>query len=208
MNWDLYVVTDEGLSRGKTHAEIAEEAVRGGAGVIQLREKSKESRGIFEDACKMAEICKGKAVFIVNDRLDIALASGADGVHLGQSDIPLTEARRVVGNSFIIGISVGSLAEADEAVENGADYIAVSPVFDTGSKMDAGKGHGLALVREIRAKHPDIPLIGIGGLNKSNVADAVHAGLDGIAVISAVVSQEDIAASSSELLSLIKEAKK
>ncbi len=208
MNWDLYVVTDEGLSRGKTHAEIAEEAVRGGAGVIQLREKSKESREIFSAACKMAEICKGKAVFIVNDRLDIALASGADGVHLGQSDIPLTEARRVVGKSFIIGVSVGSLAEADEAVENGADYIAVSPVFDTGSKMDAGKGHGLSLVREIRAKHPTIPLIGIGGLNKTNVADAVHAGLDGIAVISAVVSQRDIAESASELLSLIKEAKK
>ena len=208
MNWDLYVVTDEGLSRGKTHAEIAEEAVRGGAGVIQLREKSKESREIFEDACKIADICRDKAVFIVNDRLDIALAAGADGVHLGQSDIPLTEARKIAPKPFIIGISVGSVEDADEAVENGADYIAVSPVFDTGSKKDAGKGHGLALVQEIRAKYPDIPLIGIGGLNKTNVSDAVRAGLDGIAVISAVVSQENIAESAKELLTVIKEAKK
>ena len=208
MNWDLYVVTDEGLSRGKTHAEIAEEAVRGGAGVIQLREKSKESREIFEEACKIADICRDKAVFIVNDRLDIALAAGADGVHLGQSDIPLTEARKIAPKPFIIGISVGSVEDADEAVENGADYIAVSPVFDTGSKKDAGKGHGLALVQEIRAKYPDIPLIGIGGLNKTNVADAVRAGLDGIAVISAVVSQENIAESAKELLTVIKEAKK
>jgi len=207
MEWSLYVVTDEGLSRGKTHCEIADEAVKGGANIIQLREKTKNTRQIYEDAVAIAKICKGKAVFIVNDRLDIALASGADGVHLGQDDLPLSEARKIAGNGFIIGISVGSLEEASCAVVNGADYLAVSPLFDTLSKSDAGHGHGLSLVKRIHERFPNVPLIGIGGLNESNAADAIHAGLSGIAVISAVVSQKNIAEAARKLLSVIREAK-
>jgi len=208
MEWSLYVVTDEELSKGKTHREIAAEAVNGGAGVIQLREKKKESREIYEDAVAIREICKGKALFIVNDRLDIALASGADGVHLGQDDLPLSVARKIAGTDFIIGISVGSLEEASQAVKDGADYIAVSPVYATTSKMNAGPGHGLSLIRIIRDKYPEIPIIGIGGLNASNAAEAINAGLSGIAVISAVVSQDDIAGAAKNLLSVIQEAKR
>lgn len=207
MNWDLYVVTDEELSHGRSHREIAIEAVKGGAGIIQLREKNKGARETYENAVAMREICKNKAIFIVNDRLDIALAAGADGVHLGQDDLPLSVARKIAGDDFIIGISVGSLEEASQAIKDGADYIAVSPVFATLSKADAGPEHGLSLVHEIHERYPDIPLIGIGGLNAENAEDAIHAGLTGIAVISAVVSQDNIAEAARNLLVVIQEAK-
>lgn len=200
-------MTDEGLSRGKSHAEIAAGAVLGGASIIQLRDKTASSLKLFSDAVKVAEICRGKALFIVNDRIDVALASGADGVHLGQDDIPAGIARKLCGNDFIVGVSVGSLAEAEKAVADGADYIAVSPVYATSSKADAGAGHGLSLVREIRQAFPALPLVGIGGLNKENAAEAVLAGLDSVAVISAVVGAEDIKSAAKELSYVISEAK-
>ena len=202
----LYVVTDETLSHGKSHAEIAKEAVAGGAKIIQLREKTASSAKFLQDAKEIAVICKNKALFIVNDRTDIALAAGADGVHLGQDDLPAADARRLCGDNFIIGVSVGSLPEAEKAVADGADYLAVSPVYATLSKKDAGEGHGLSLVREIRAAFPDIPLVGIGGLNTGNVKEAVSAGLDLIAVISAVVSAPDIQKAAKELSGIIREA--
>ena len=203
----LYVVTDEGLSHGKSHAEIASEAVAGGASIIQLRDKTASSLKLFSDAKKVAEICRGKAIFIVNDRIDIALASGADGVHLGQDDIPADAARKICGENFLIGVSVGSLAEAEKAAADGADYIAVSPVYSTASKADAGAGHGLSLVSEIRKAFPAMPLVGIGGLNRDNAAEAVAAGLDSVAVISAVVSAADIKSAAEELSKIISEAK-
>lgn len=203
----LYVVTDEMLSHGKSHAEIASEAVAGGASIIQLRDKTASSLKLFSDAKKVAEICRGKAIFIVNDRIDIALASGADGVHLGQDDIPADAARKICGENFLIGVSVGSLAEAEKAAADGADYVAVSPVYSTASKADAGAGHGLSLVSEIRKAFPAMPLVGIGGLNKDNAAEAVAAGLDSVAVISAVVSAADIKSAAEELSKIISEAK-
>lgn len=203
----LYVVTDEGLSHGKSHAEIASEAIAGSASIIQLRDKTASSLKLFSDAKKIAEICRGKAIFIVNDRIDIALASGADGVHLGQDDIPADAARKICGENFLIGVSVGSLAEAEKAAADGADYIAVSPVYSTASKADAGAGHGLSLVSEIRKAFPAMPLVGIGGLNRDNAAEAVAAGLDSVAVISAVVSAADIKSAAEELSKIISEAK-
>lgn len=202
----LYVVTDETISHGKNHAEIAKEAVAGGAKIIQLREKTASSAKFLQDAKEIAVICKNKALFIVNDRTDIALAAGADGVHLGQDDLPAADARRLSGDNFIIGVSVGSLPEAEKAVADGADYLAVSPVYTTLSKKDAGEGHGLSLVREIRAAFPDMPLVGIGGLNTGNVKEAVSAGLDSVAVISAVVSAPDIQKAAEELSGIIREA--
>ena len=203
----LYVVTDEVLSHGKTHAEIAEAAVAGGARIIQLRDKTASSAKLFADAVEIAGICKNKAVFIVNDRADVALAAGADGVHLGQSDLPAARVRGLCGDDFIIGVSVGSLAEAENAVSAGADYLAVSPVYATRSKKDAGDGHGLSLVREIKQAYPDVPLVGIGGLSAKNAAEAVAAGLDSVAVISAVVSAPDIKKAAEELSTVILEAK-
>jgi len=202
----LYVVTDSELSHGKTHVEIARAAVAGGARIVQLRDKKGSSSQLFEEACAIRDVCRNKALFIVNDRIDIALASGADGVHLGQSDLPVSVARNLCGPDFIIGISVGSVEEADTAIAGGASYVAVSPVFSTTSKMDAGVGHGLSLVRDIRAKYPKIALVGIGGLSLENSKEAIAAGLDSIAVISAVVSQPDIVAAAQSLSAVIEEA--
>ena len=207
MKYDLYVVTDEGLSRGKTHVEIAREAVAGGADVIQLRDKTADSASLYAAACEIAKICRGKALFFVNDRLDIALAAGADGVHVGQSDLPAAVVRSLVPMDFLVGVSVGSVAEALAAEADGADYVAVSPVFSTASKHDAGDGHGLDTARAI-CDAVSVPVVGIGGLNKENIPEVISAGIDGIAVISAVVSQEDISASAAELSAIIAEAKR
>ena len=207
MKYDLYVITDEAIAGGLTHAEIARRAIAGGADVIQLRDK----------ACGCRELCRiGRALrtitmktgtlFIVNDRLDVALACGADGVHLGQDDIRVDVARQIAQLGFIIGVSVGSVDEAVRAEEQGADYIALSPVFSTASKNDAGPGRGLAVVQEIRW-NVSVPIIAIGGINLDNVREVIAAGADGVAVISAVVGSRDLIAAARELRKRISESK-
>lgn len=208
MKLDLYVITDEGLAGGLTHSEIARRAVLGGADVIQFRDKTLPSREMVRVGREIREITRSAgALFIVNDRLDIALACHADGVHLGQDDMGCGTARQLSPTGFIIGVSVGSVDEALDAEEQGADYVAVSPVFSTGSKANAGPGHGLATVREIRAT-VSIPVIAIGGIGPANAADVIGAGADGIAVISAVVSQPDITAAARRLSAIIAMAKR
>lgn len=192
LDYSLYVVTDEILSFGRTHREIAEQATRGGASVIQLRDKTKSARELLQIAREITEITRQTgALSIVNDRLDIALGAGADGVHLGQDDLPITVARRLAPPPFLIGISISSIAQAKRAEKEGADYIAVSPVFETNSKSDAGPGHGLNLLSEI-AHRVQIPVLGIGGVNHANLHHLFDAGASGVAVISAIVSAPDI----------------
>lgn len=205
----LYVVTDESLSRGKTHVEIAREAIQGGADIIQLRDKNMDSGkllSVAKEIMKIEEVVSHKVLFFVNDRLDIALAAKAHGVHLGQSDIPAMDARRIVPTGFLIGVSVGSVDEAKKAVLDGADYVAISPIFDTTSKNDAGFGHGLETAKAI-CEAVSVPIVAIGGINRDNISDIIDAGVDSVAVISAVVSQKDISASATELSLIIKEAK-
>ena len=204
--YGLYVVTDEKLSHGLSHTEITRRAVAGGAEMMKLRDKEKSSRELYETACEMREICRERAVFIVNDRLDIALASGADGVHLGQDDLPVPKARRLSPENFLIGVSVGSVREAVAAETAGADYVSVSPVFATRSKTDARKVCGITALREIRAA-VHCSVIGIGGVNSGNTPELIAAGLDGVAVISAVVSAPDITEAASCLATVIQKAK-
>ncbi len=207
MPYDLYVVTDINVRKGLTHGQIAKDAVTGGADVIQLRDKEMEGREQLIVAREIREITRvAGTLFIVNDRIDIAMASAADGVHLGQDDLPLYEARKLVPDDFIIGISVGSVMEAIEAEAGGADYVAVSPVFSTGTKQDAGPGHGTTLVTAVR-QTISIPVLGIGGIQKENVGEVLSAGADGVAVISAVVGSEDIIKATREFKSLIRHYK-
>lgn len=207
MPYSLYVVTDPALSLGRSHVDVAALAVAGGADVIQLRDKSATGRDLLAAAEAIRNIsASAGALFIVNDRLDIALASGADGVHLGQDDLPVRAARRIAPN-LIIGVSVGSVKGGLRAVADGADYVALSPLFSTPSKIDAGRGHGLDLLMAL-CDELTVPVLAIGGINLSNVQQVIRAGAAGVAVISAVVSQPDISLAVSGLKTLILEAKK
>jgi len=207
MNLDLCVITDETIAGGISHREIARAAIAGGADVVQLREKNCSCRQMVRTGKEISAMTRGKAtLFIVNDRLDVAIACGADGVHLGQKDIRADTARQIAPPGFIIGVSVGSVAEAEQAVKDGADYIALSPVFDTTSKINAGPAHGLLLLKKIRNRVP-VPLIAVGGINLSNVEAVIGAGADGIAVISAVVGSPDISEAACEMKSRIRKSR-
>jgi len=207
MNCELCVITDETLGRGRTHAEIAERAVAGGADIIQLRDKSCGGRTLTRTGRTLREITRrSTTLFIVNDRLDVALACGADGVHLGQGDMPADVARQLAPPGFLIGVSVGTAGEACRAERQGADYIALSPTYSTVSKHDAGEGLGLELLREIRRK-VSLPILAVGGIHRENVREVIRAGADGVAVISAVAGAPDITAAARELKSLVTQSK-
>lgn len=197
---DLYVITDSSLSGGKSDSEIARLAYEGGAEVVQLRMKNATDDEILKQAKEIQKIAdEMNKIFIVNDNVDIALASKADGVHLGQEDLSLRKAREILGDDFIIGISVSNPEEALKAYEEGADYIAIGSIFDTDTKDDAGDGIGLDAIMNVRKAVPDIPLVAIGGINLGNIKEVIRAGADSAAVISAVVAKEDIKKAAHEL---------
>ncbi|MBE6519810.1 MAG: thiamine phosphate synthase [Candidatus Methanomethylophilaceae archaeon] len=201
--FDLYVITDAKLSRGLSEAETARLAYEGGADVVQLRMKGADGKAMLEQA----ELIRGYAdeysrFFIVNDRVDVAMLSGADGVHLGQSDIPVARARELMGESAIIGASASTLEQARKAEEDGADYIGVGAVFKTATKPDANQGVGLDAVFAI-SHEVKIPVVAIGGINRGNIQDVIRAGADAAAVVSAVVAQEDVKAAAHELRDLV-----
>ena len=199
----LYVITSAVPDRGRPHLDVARAAVAGGARVIQLRDKQASSRQLLELALAIRGITKPAGLlFIVNDRLDIALAAGADGVHLGDEDLPIGLARKIVGEKLIIGASAGSVAEAQAAAAAGADYLGVGCIFPTPSKPDAGPPLGCQIIREIRAA-VNLPLIAIGGINATNAKAALQAGADGLAVISAVSSADDMVAATRNLVELV-----
>ncbi len=177
-------------------------AIQGGATAIQLRDKRMQGRDFYRAALAIKEICKEKGVlFIVNDRLDVALTAGADGVHLGQEDLPLEAAEKIAPEGFIIGISVRTPDQAIEAERKGADYLGVGDVFGTSSKPDA-KTIGIEGLKEV-CVNTKLPCVAIGGIGVHNVKQALQAGAVGVAVISAVISQKDIAGAAKTLRSLV-----
>ncbi len=176
-----YFITDSKLSRAGNFNDVSM-AVACGVSVVQYRNKNAKTREMYEEAVRLREICRD-TLFLINDRIDVALAVNADGVHLGQSDMPCGAARRLLGEEKIIGITVHNLAEAVQAESIGADYLGVSPIFQTATKPDAGKPAGITLIEEIRAI-VDIPLIAIGGIDHSNAMDVIRAGADGLCAIS------------------------
>jgi thiamine-phosphate pyrophosphorylase len=175
---------------------------------VQLREKTCATREFIEEALAVKEFLRPRGVpLIINDRLDVALAVGADGVHLGQKDMPLAAARAIVTDTMLIGISAESLADAVAAQQGGADYLGVSPIFATPTKTDAAAPLGLVGLQAIR-RAVDIPLVGIGGLNRQNAAAVVRCGADGVAVVSAIVAAEDPEQAARELLQVIRSARR
>jgi len=205
--YDLYVITDEGLSKGLTHTEIARRAIEGGADVIQLRDKRLDDKALTRRALEIRELTrKSGALFIVNDRLGVALASRADGVHLGQEDVAARAARPLCPPGFIIGVSAGTVEEAVRAERDGADYVGLGPICTTNSKSDAGPACGFGIITRVKSAI-SIPVVVIGGMGPENAMEAILAGADGIAVISAVVSQDDVRGAARRLKAIIGEAK-
>ena len=187
-DYSLYLVTDRRLSLGRSTVEVVAAAVSGGVTCVQLREKHCSTREFLEEARRVRELLVGTGVpLIINDRLDVALAVAADGVHLGQNDLPVADARRLVGERLVIGVSAESVADAIRAEAEGADYIGVSPVFTTPTKMDTAPPLGLEGLREIR-RAVRLPLVAIGSIRHDNAAEVLRAGADGLAVVSAIVS--------------------
>ncbi len=199
----LYLVTDPELTRGRAVKDIVKTAVAGGVTAVQLREKTASTRVFIEKAEELLEILKDTGVpLIINDRVDVALAVGVDGVHLGQSDMPYSTARRILGAGAIIGVSVDSVDDAVSLSGRGIDYFGVSPIFATGTKPDHAPPLGLEGLRAIRESVPE-PLIAIGGINAENAADVIAAGADGIAVVTAITLAEDPTIAAKELIEVI-----
>jgi len=204
-DFHLYVITGEQFYQNRNYLEVIEEAILGGADIIQLREKNKSKKELLEMAYQLKELCsKHQVPFIVNDHIDIALAVDADGIHLGQDDLPLSEARKILGPDKIIGISTHAIEEAIEAEKNGADYIGVGPVYETKSKVDVVDPVGLSYVREVVEK-TNIPFVAIGGIKLHNLADVLDAGAKRICVISAIVGAEDVQETAKKFSLTIKE---
>jgi thiamine-phosphate pyrophosphorylase len=186
---DLYFITDSKLTK-KTVLDDVKAAIKGGVKIIQYREKEKSTKDMIKEARQIKEICNDRAIFLIDDRIDIALAVDADGVHLGNDDMPYDEARKLLGNK-VIGLTIHNVNEAVQAEQSGADYIGVSPIFETKTKLDAGPAAGLELIRDVKEK-VKIPFVAIGGINLENIDDVVKAGSRAAAVISAIVTKEDV----------------
>ena len=195
----LHVLTDTELQSRFSHMELAKCAIRGGADTVQFRQKTASTREMIEMCREIKRLCKDADVtFIVNDRVDVAIASEADGVHLGQDDFPIPLARKLLGDTRIIGGSAVTLEEAQECLSEGADYIGFGPVYPTTSKNDAGPVTGIELLKEV-VNAISIPIIAIGGVSVENTPEVIRAGAQGIAVISAVCCQENPEQATKEL---------
>lgn len=208
IDYSLYLVTDRGLSLGRDILTIIKQAIEGGVTVVQLREKDCSTREFYEVAKKTADFLKTvKVPLIINDRMDIALAVKAEGLHIGQSDMPYEIARKIMGKDAIIGLSVENLQDALDAENLDVDYLGLSPVFSTPTKQDISHQLGLEGVIAIR-KASRHKLIAIGGINADNCAEIVQSGADGIAVVSAICSSESPKTASEQLLREINQGRR
>ena len=198
----LFVITDSAISKGRTNEEIVKEAIKGGAEVIELREKNWNVVKLREEAKKLLKICRERNVlFIVNEYVDVALEIGADGVHLEQTSMPVEEARAICGDKLIIGLSAHSVEQAIDADQEDVDYIAIGPIYKTKTKDNIV---GPEIIKPV-LDQIDKPLIAIGGINKENIDEVLQQGVKCIAAASAVVAADDIRKAASELASKIKE---
>lgn len=194
----LYVITDAGLFAGRGHVDVARAALAGGARILQLRDKHTPDEELLPIARLVRKLADDAgALFIVNDRIELALAAGADGIHLGQEDMPCRRARSL-WPAGIIGVSIDDAATARQAEADGADYLGVGPIFGTRTKGDAGPAVGLEQIARARAAS-SLPIVAIGGISAANVASVAVAGAECAAVISAVVSAPDMERATREL---------
>ena len=208
IDYSLYLVTDAELARGRSLRQIVASAIYGGVTVVQYREKNASTHRMIEEALELCQLCCSYNVpFIVNDRLDVALAVGADGVHVGQDDMPAAVARKLIGPGKILGVSVENVAQAQTALADGADYVGASPIFATPTKTDAPPPMGIEGLQEL-ARGCTLPIVAIGGLNAANAAAVLRAGAAGLAVVSAIVSAEDVERAARELRQIMADTRR
>lgn len=203
MNFDytLYLVTDRQLMSCDSLTEAVEQAILGGCTMIQLREKELSSLEFYNQAVAVKQVTdKYHIPLIINDRIDIAMAVQATGVHIGQHDLPAAAVRKVIGENMLLGVSASSIAEAIQAQQDGADYLGVGARFPTGTKTDADSV-SMEELQKIRAA-VSLPIVVIGGINKGNAGRFKPMGIDGLAVVSAIIAQSDIKAAAAELKDL------
>ena len=197
-DYTLYLVTDRSLMSTATLIEAVEQAILGGCTMIQLREKNISSLDFYRQSVEVKKITEQYHVpFIINDRIDIAIAVNADGVHIGQSDIPAAIARDLIGTDMLLGVSAASVKEAVQAANDGADYLGAGAMFPTGTKTDAN----YVSIEELKKiRHAvNLPIIAIGGINKSNIKLFYNTGINGLAVVSAIIAQPDIQKAAAEM---------
>lgn len=203
-DYSLYLVTDRNLMTTDTLSEAVEQAILGGCTMVQLREKSISSLDFFKLATEIKAVTDSFGVpLIINDRIDIALAVRAAGIHIGQSDIPAAVAREIVGADMLLGVSASSVSEAIQAQKDGADYLGVGAMFPTGTKTDAAVV-SMNELHNIR-QSVNLPIVAIGGISKGNAGLLHDTGVDGLAVVSAVIAQPNIRLAASELKQLFME---
>jgi thiamine-phosphate pyrophosphorylase len=203
MNFDytLYLVTDRQLMSCDSLTEAVEQAILGGCTMIQLREKELSSLEFYNQAVAVKQVTdKYHIPLIINDRIDIAMAVQATGVHIGQHDLPAAAVRKVIGENMLLGVSASSIAEAIQAQQDGADYLGVGAMFPTGTKTDADSV-SMEELQKIRTA-VSLPIVVIGGINKGNAGRFKPMGIDGLAVVSAIIAQSDIKAAAAELKDL------
>lgn len=203
---DFYLVTDSGLSKKGTLSDVRE-AVESGCRIVQYREKNKSTKEMIEEASEIKRICSSRAIFLINDRIDVALAVDADGVHIGQDDMPVETARKLLGEEKIIGLSVQDREEAILAEQAGADYVGLGPIFETATKKDAGAGLGPEKIREVKSAIK-IPVVAIGGINKENCESVIQNGADSLVAISAIVCSNDVKRETKFFIDIIHRIKK
>ena len=207
VNYSLYLVTDRALSLGRSNVEVIRAAVEGGVTLVQLREKEARTKEFYQEGIKIKDYLQNENIpLIINDRIDLALALDAEGVHLGQGDMPVDIARKILGPEKIIGASVFTVEEAKMAEALGADYLGLSPIFVTETKPELSQQIGIAGIRPLKAA-VQIPVVGIGSMSQANAYEAVRAGLDGVAVVSAICSQEDPKAAAAAIKAEVMRAK-
>lgn len=201
IDYSIYLVTDRDLMSTETLEEAVEQSIKGGCTLVQLREKDCSSLDFYNTAINVKKITdKYNVPLLINDRLDIALAIDAAGVHVGQSDLPCSVVRKIIGQDKIIGVSAGNLENALKAQKDGADYIGVGAMYATGTKKDA-KPTSMDELKKIREK-VSIPIVVIGGINKERVKDFEGTNIDGLAIVSAIIAQNDICKATEELKKL------
>lgn len=203
IDYSVYLVTDRDLLKGRNLTEVIEEAILGGTSIVQLREKYASSLEFYEVAKEVKKITdKYNVPLIINDRIDIVLAIDASGVHLGQSDIPCSIARKILPQGKIIGVSAHNLKEAEKALKDGADYLGCGAVFNTSTKKDVTtlSYEGLKEITD----NINIPIVAIGGINENNIITLKGSGINGVAVVSSIIGKENVKGASEKLKELVK----